>query len=65
MPYLAGLLSNLVDRPVVDLTDLKGVYDVDLDWAEDNSDGAADSANDLPSLFTALQQKLRFAVRYP
>jgi uncharacterized protein (TIGR03435 family) len=58
MGYLAGLLSNLVDRPVVDLTGLKGVYDVDLDWSEDYGAGAPDQANDLPTLFTALQERL-------
>jgi uncharacterized protein (TIGR03435 family) len=58
MGYLAGLLSNLVDRPVVDLTGLKGVYDVDLSWSEDEGAGVPDQANDLPTLFTALQETL-------
>lgn len=47
---LAGLLSNMVDRPVVDLTEIKGVYDVDQEWS-DRTDGP-------PSLFTALEEKL-------
>jgi uncharacterized protein (TIGR03435 family) len=58
MGYLAGLLSNLVDRPVVDLTDLKGVYDVALDWSEDGGAGAPEQTSDLPTLFTALQESL-------
>jgi uncharacterized protein (TIGR03435 family) len=40
---LAGLcdfLSRTLDRPVVDRTELKGIYDVTLDWAPDDSEGA-------------------------
>jgi uncharacterized protein (TIGR03435 family) len=40
---LAGLcdfLSRTMDRPVVDMTDLKGVYDITLDWAPDDSERA-------------------------
>jgi uncharacterized protein (TIGR03435 family) len=40
----------MVDRPVVDMTEIKGIYDVDLEWAE-RADGP-------PSLFTALEEKL-------
>jgi len=50
MTYLAGLLSNMVDRPVVDMTSIKGIYDVDLEWSE-RADGP-------PSLFTSLEEKL-------
>jgi hypothetical protein len=38
---LAGLcdfLSRTTDRPVVDITDWKGVYDMTLDWAPDDSE---------------------------
>jgi uncharacterized protein (TIGR03435 family) len=41
--YIAGLcdfLSRTLDRPVVDMTDLKGVYDMTLDWAPDDSERA-------------------------
>jgi uncharacterized protein (TIGR03435 family) len=40
---LAGLcefLSRTMDRPVVDMTGLKGVYDITLDWAPDDSEQA-------------------------
>jgi len=50
MTYLAGLLSNMVDRPVVDMTEIKGIYDVDLEWS-DRADGP-------PSLFSAIQEVL-------
>ncbi len=58
MVGLAGLLSNMVDRPVVDMTELKGVYDVDLEWSVDDTPERTAQANDPPSLFTALQEKL-------
>ena len=56
MPYLAGLLSNMVDRPVVDMTEIKGVYDIDLEWSVD--DAAGNDLDSTPSLSTVLQEKL-------
>ena len=32
---LCNMISNMTDRPVIDLTDLKGTYQFDLDWAPD------------------------------
>ena len=58
MVGFAGLLSNMLDRPVVDKTELKGVYDVDLEWSVDDVPDRTVQANDPPSLFTALQEKL-------
>jgi len=52
MPYFAGLLSNMLDQPVADMTELKGVYDIDLEWAADNANDGA------PSLMTVLQDQL-------
>jgi uncharacterized protein (TIGR03435 family) len=52
----SGLLSNMLDRPVVDVTELKGVYDVDLEWSVD--DATASQADDAPTLFTVLREKL-------
>jgi uncharacterized protein (TIGR03435 family) len=34
---LAEMLSNMSDRPVVDMTDLKGAYDIDLEFTSDVS----------------------------
>lgn len=31
-------LSNMLDRPVTDLTELKGTYDIDLAWVPDGND---------------------------
>ena len=34
---LADSLSNFMDRPVLDMTEIKGVYDIDLQWVPDDS----------------------------
>lgn len=52
MATFAELLSNLEDRPVVDMTGISGVYEFDLEWSAENS------VNDIPSLPTVLQEKL-------
>ena len=54
----AGLLSNMLDRPVVNMTELKGIYDVDLEWSVDDIPDRTVQPNDPPSLFAALQEKL-------
>ena len=54
MPYFAGLLSNMVDQPVIDETGLKGVYDIDVEWASDETAGM----DDTPSLPAVLAGKL-------
>ncbi len=56
MPYFAGLLSNMLDRPVVDMTELKGVYDVDLEWSVDDATGR--ESDGTPSLPAILREKL-------
>jgi len=52
---LAEHLSNILGRPVLDLTDLTGEYDIDLKWAAE--DQRAEMAAG-PSLVTALQEQL-------
>jgi uncharacterized protein (TIGR03435 family) len=49
---------GLLDRPVIDMTGLKGHYDFTLDWAQYDTDNG-------PSFFTALQEQLglRLAVQ--
>lgn len=54
MAYFAGLLSNMVDQPVVDETGLKGVYDIDVEWASDETAGM----DNTPSLPDALESTL-------
>lgn len=55
MESLAFSLTGTAGRIVVDKTGLTGGYDVDLKWTED---GAQNSTNDAPDLFTALQEQL-------
>ena len=47
---------GFTDRPVLDRTELKGDYDVVLDWAPD--DIKSDDLSSRPSLFTAVQEQL-------
>jgi uncharacterized protein (TIGR03435 family) len=53
---LVPLLSQMVAVPVVDATDLKGVYDIRLEWTSQLGAGAA-AEQDL-SIFTALREQL-------
>jgi uncharacterized protein (TIGR03435 family) len=41
IPKFVDALSNMMDRPVVDMTDLKGSYEIDLSWTPDESDRMA------------------------
>jgi len=50
---LAGMLVSPLDQPVVDETDLKGSYDIMLNFAPMNS-----TDSDLPSIFTAIEEQL-------
>ena len=56
MSYFAGLLSNMLDLPVSDMTELQGLYDVDLDWSAD--DANVPHFDGPPSLLTVIQEKL-------
>jgi uncharacterized protein (TIGR03435 family) len=38
MTQLVGSLSNALNRPVLDLTELTATYDVDLTWVPDGND---------------------------
>ena len=65
---LANVLQSVVlDRPVVDRTDLTGRFDFTLNWTPDDSQfrtlggrppGAAIDPNGPPGLFTAIQEQL-------
>ncbi len=35
--FAGGMLSNVVDRPVIDKTGLEGLYDIDVEFAPDSS----------------------------
>ena len=66
---LADALSNWMDRPVLDMTEIKGIYDIDLEWTPDEGQsaprlapageaGRPEARGDSPSIFTAVQEKL-------
>jgi uncharacterized protein (TIGR03435 family) len=56
MPGLAYLLSRFeAERPIIDLTGLKGMYEVKLEWA---LAGRGADAGDGASLFTAVEEQL-------
>lgn len=66
MDMLARQLSVQLGRPVLNQTDLKGGYDIDLAWAPDGAspqgappppgvDSIPTAALDAPSLITAIQ----------
>ncbi len=38
MTQLVGALSNALDRPVIDLSELTATYDIDLTWVPDGAD---------------------------
>ena len=65
MGQLAGTVGRSVDRPVIDETGLKGLYNFRLAWAKEDRpipNGTAvgtvepNNPNDAPSIFTALQE---------
>jgi len=58
MPMVADFLSRNLERPVVDETDLRGSYEVSLEWQPE--DGPASTAEGAagPSIFSAIQEQL-------
>lgn len=62
MVALVSMLSNIVQKPVVDKTGLTGRYRFTLRWAPDQLSGvpgtAAGDAGNLPSIFTAVREQL-------
>ena len=57
MEVLASVLSDGLDRPVVDQTGLTERYDFTLTFTPDNAPVSAD-AEAMPSIFTAVQEQL-------
>ena len=56
MSQLVELLSNLIQRPVLDQTGIKGIFDVTLDWEPDSTNPPGSDAK--PPLNLALQEQL-------
>lgn len=68
MAQLADALTAPTQRPVVDRTDLAGVFDVDLRWAPDLPPGALINGQPAPpssgpSIFTAVREQLGLQLR--
>jgi uncharacterized protein (TIGR03435 family) len=53
MSQFVSILASQLDRPVVDQTGIKGVFDVKLDWTPEPT-----AVNDKPDLFIAVQEQL-------
>jgi len=53
MARFTSLLSNFIDRPVIDETGLHGFYDFNLEWSP-----ASKTDPDGPSIYTAVQEQL-------
>jgi uncharacterized protein (TIGR03435 family) len=67
MPRFADSLAGYIDRPVLDNTQLRGEYDVKVEWAQEHPGERSPSTLDSlreevglagPSLFTAVQEQL-------
>jgi uncharacterized protein (TIGR03435 family) len=66
MDYFAFRLSQLMDRPVVDLTNLKGGYDFNLEYTRDLPPGVSENAQlngapidtSGPTVFAAVKRQL-------
>ena len=52
LSHLVSVIAGNVHRPVVDRTNLRGLFDIDLAWASNPTDTSK------PSIFTALQEQL-------
>ena len=71
MDYFAFRLSQLMDRPVVDLTNLKGSYDFNLEYTRDLPPGMREGAmlngepidTSGPNVFAAIKQQLGLELR--
>jgi len=58
MSTLAIRLALVVQRPVVDFTGEKRVFDINLKWSPDGMQGGGSASTELPTLFTALEEQL-------
>lgn len=57
MAVFADQLGRQLDRPVENLTELTGVYDLELKWTPDDQVATSDAPPG-PSIFAALQEQL-------
>ncbi len=55
---IAFKLSQILEKPVADMTGIHGVFDFQLEWTPEERQKAGPTATDGPTIFTALQQQL-------
>jgi bla regulator protein BlaR1 len=59
MEGLAAFLAGVTERPVKDMTGLKAVYELKLEWTPENPGGEPKpEPSNAPSIFVALQEQL-------
>lgn len=58
LPELANQLSSYLGRQVIDKTELKGQFEIDLRFMPVDSPTSPDATETLPTIFTALQEQL-------
>lgn len=58
MERMAGTLSSVLDRPVVDNTGITGVFDLKLEWSPDENQETSLDKPAAASIFTAIQEQL-------
>jgi uncharacterized protein (TIGR03435 family) len=58
MEKFAEMLSSHLDRPVKDMTELKGEYSFHLEWTQDNGPSTSSDETSGPSIFAAIQEQL-------
>jgi uncharacterized protein (TIGR03435 family) len=63
MDSFAEILARKMDFPVVNNTELKGVFNFTLHWTPDSSARSSDEATDDVSIFTALPEQLGLRLR--
>jgi uncharacterized protein (TIGR03435 family) len=61
--FIAGKLSGMTDRPVLDKTGLDGTYDYFLIWRSSVSSASNEIELGPPDLFTAIEQQLGLTLR--
>jgi uncharacterized protein (TIGR03435 family) len=58
LAHFADWLGTRMDRPVVDKTDVKGAFDIKLEWTMDENTSGDGDPTAGPTMFTALQEQL-------
>ena len=62
MSALALRLAVVLQRPVVDMTGEKRIFDINLRWSPDGMQGGGSGSAELPTLFTAIEEQLGLKV---